>query len=972
MPSENSIPEGTASIDFESVLRHEPIINSGSTLLPGQVGDMHYYRFDKFNLPLENLLDNENVTINFNLTNSKLYFKVLREDNRVLEVEPGFILGENITITGNSSLFPQDYPEFLTSYFVPEGLTIPSPASFSLIKNPTNETELPNFFNGPPALITPPGVTTYLDPNNWDNHQSFYDEILTDLTNDIAVSSTSYIDWYSVSQDELPNNVYMFDSYYMVADNLVTKNGEIKAPIPIGYVYYAYNSSEYNHSLSGWEQTIPNFYQYQINSSFVSVSAPEGTNLTLFYYPDSNIYAKNGVVTPYGLNYSQIYGVFDYINYDYDLNWDEQTILNYFIGGSIVNNNIVLGTPPGSEERLIIVYREFNYPIVTYYADYTPNVYFDVFLNITTITGDVSVEMSLHWDLTIPDGWLDQLFLAMIGDMNSNNTIEPWEKIEISLVHESVQTTNDFPVSVGDSGQFVINKSKLDISLSPEFETYWSALSSSNTPTISEIETNVSSLEGEVLANYSVFGFDGLFYGMNLNIFDPFTSQDDSISEELVVNGFDGGYYQNITFQDIEEEYLSSSVVGYSNDFVEYYQTYLPLPNVSVYDDRFLENITLDTDYFASTSYPIDYGWGVFYYNASEYNWTLSPYEQLATRYYDNYITDLNNVSLYSFDGFVSGSQVVLVYVPSRDSVAIDGKLLLSRNVTDAYGVYQFNTTYYLPYGPNLLTGGLINDNVLTLGTGAPMGMYRVWTNYSINTWDNYHLYVPLNPYQTFIQSGLTTLELPIPARTPDWFISKNNIDAVNLLIDDKFPDLINLFVELINNDTGDTFFNDIILNTDFNLGWIENATNFLVTQSLTFDGSFPFTASVDGIPFDFNTYLDFNGYLDTWKLFKSNGQFVEIGVKFHLTLSTTKIIPPSSEPSSLPSSESSSTPSSEPSSIPSSEPSSSVPSDSTSSTPSESSSSGITITTSPGFEIFYVILLIPMFLVISRGKKLN
>ncbi|MHA1988868.1 MAG: hypothetical protein ACW98D_19790, partial [Promethearchaeota archaeon] len=422
-----TVPFGHGSLDLELVIEHHQQVSSGGTAPASQVGNLLFYNVDTFNMPeLGNLFDNSNplsLSADVDLLNSQLFFKIIREDSEHMELQPGFILGNDVVFSLNQDFVPNDLVSGLLSYTIPKDLTMVFPSSFNQFRNPTNESTFFDEFIG--GNIVPPGLNLFLEPGEWGNHDLFYDWMLNDLAESVQTVEKNYINWAGITQEDLPPNVVITRPYSptccpVLYETLIVQNSQVNISFP-SYHAIPWESSIFDTSVTDpWAQiNSPVYFDFQSPRTVNVPNTPDGTELTVVYEPSGSIYAIDGVVSILDDELSTVYGVFIEDDYDWDNDWDNQTATNYYLGGSNTDTKINLGVNP-PDERLLVVYRPVEYPTVSYTITHNPGISFIIDLEIGSITTPQNLHLVMVWDAQLGpyNGWFDYLELTAHGDFN--------------------------------------------------------------------------------------------------------------------------------------------------------------------------------------------------------------------------------------------------------------------------------------------------------------------------------------------------------------------------------------------------------------------------------------------------------------------------------------------------------------------------------------------------------------------------
>jgi hypothetical protein len=934
------IPLGTANLDLDLVVEHEQTVKNGPTILTGEEGKTIYYDINVNSFPLKEIIeflypDQANFIDYVGIKDSKIFFKVIDEENGYLQVIPGFILGDNIIF--DTSVFfntnTQEIPDFLNSFFIPKLLTLLYPYDGILMKNINSTQSNPKCYNNfiydynfACPSVAPPFMNYYLDNSNFEDNRLEMNKYYSKLFDYSNVSIYSNHDWnsadesfindynvsrvvdYSFCYNQSISGYYCYSSYYYYQEADVFNN-QVNISIPYDYVFGVYRKDGFNFLKRPLtDQQASNYlsygyYDYENKRTTVNLQngLSNGTKTIVVFRPSNNIYAIDGKIdlmfntSLNNIKIKNVLGIFSQKEFDRSKSITEQTGINYFTGGSFSDHSITLGTNPGSKS-LIVIYQNQTHP----------NLYYKNTINSTNFQTEIKIDMnapflteagySVNWELN-SDGWFDKMHIWVNVDTNKDGIFSTNENFDISIDYNSEKSlrTNN-PLSVGDKGEYKIKNSFLNLKLSPEYNYLFEQATKDTTKNFSD---SVNNLNGKKLLDYTITSTDGLLNFFDANVYNPFSNSGEPNyqSKFLPENGFssfDGILYKNKTVSKTAIEYLFPYFSYNMNELTNYYKSNFGSEgNFTFYNDYVIENITLSNGY-GKLGLATEYYYDVTYYLASEYDFSKGPFDQtinanvvsLYPNTTDNSLSFIKN----SYDNISLDSNVIVVYQPSSFLYAINGRIVLPDNPVSISAIYLVGAYGYVDYNKNYLDSSSINGKEITLDQSAPKGIYRVSVEANFYSWNGNKVYMK-NP------TSLTSLSFIIfpnifspltPARTTDFFLTENNINAYDTILQDKLQPVLTYVESFLNTQLKDQLFSNLSLAGNLSLAYNSNEENdktSLLNSSLLLN--LPLKNFGVNSPLKIDLTFNLIGNLDLWTTWSETGILKEFGIHLHASLKT-------------------------------------------------------------------------------------
>ncbi|MHA2293515.1 MAG: Heimdall-CTERM domain-containing surface protein [Candidatus Hodarchaeales archaeon] len=472
--------------------------------------------------------------------------------------------------------------------------------------------------------------------------------------------------------------------------------------------------------------------------------------------------------------------------------------------------------------------------------------------NGTHTFGNASIWAS--WNST---GFLEMFEFMAFLDMNENYVLDSEE--EISFFFELEKTEQeDIPVSVGDSGKYVMNtflNLTVDLVDDTENADYQAVLDG--------LEAAINALDGRHLLNYTIDSIDGLYYHLDGYIFmlEKFMKEHlwflPGFGPETTGNGAQNGFPEPPTFRPVEEYYIPiSEMVGgpqdSSSDFAINMFDNMPYQNTTEFYRGFgghywwddmgnqqFEPLRADND--THMRLPVGPGvvWIDVFENADwEYQWDRSQvsfmenyanklgsgkrvptpqisYIEVQSMYWDEFAEDWLPETYWDND-----AQAWLP-VTHLESWIIAGPATFVVN-TDYYAVVEISelpglgyTTYRTDQSPYMMLRMGGSDS----GPGPQLGGIGAQNNGPDDGGP------PIRPEQA----------LPFPVRTPDWDIIGGTYDFIEAIVAEvsaMYTD--EAFLSFLTEQfLGQSDKNDLNIDTfTFGLVWTEDAVNVGMTAN--------------------------------------------------------------------------------------------------------------------------------------------
>ncbi len=470
----------------------------------------------------------------------------------------------------------------------------------------------------------------------------------------------------------------------------------------------------------------------------------------------------------------------------------------------------------------------------------TPNLAADFELTILVEFFNATAD---HGNITIMGVWnsvsgfLEHFSVQAIGDMDDSGVIDEWE--EFFFVFDLLSNTKPIvPISIGDSGEYVIN---VDLSLD-DLDLVNDTEEQFVNDMLTEIIAAVEELNGEQLLNYTVDEMDGLYYHLDgymldFNRFlgdrlgflfggepagsgaqeplpplnDYYHPFDDGMDQwgthDFAINLFDAQMYQNTT------SFLrrfDGSHWGYWDEWGNWIEEFHPLQaednqtlrindwvrgimNAQVFEKQdwemnYDQSKTLEENLATSSAVEV-YNGLVDYVEVIEQGWDWNE----TSGMYDIPVN-------WTYTDILINDSVGQNFVPGVDYVAF---FEIEAMPESGFTSYLTKNNFMFMFGGD--NGG----DEMNAGMGAQDP-------------------IPPEEEQGFRLPVDPQIIIPMPARTPDWnqvggavILMEAYVDQLSAVITD--PDFLAFLMNMPMEDEGDSL---TIHSFSFDLDWINNATN--------------------------------------------------------------------------------------------------------------------------------------------------
>ncbi len=156
-----------------------------------------------------------------------------------------------------------------------------------------------------------------------------------------------------------------------------------------------------------------------------------------------------------------------------------------------------------------------------YSENATDGITYQLYMQFTENVSDpLSPTMYLTFNWTDMDGTfarLDWMSFNLLGDFDGNGTIDPIEEFYFLWEYIGMDSASTQPYAVGQRGSYVIDSAVLDITPTGDLATYLDE--NGATPYINSAERQFNELTGTPFMDYLITDVDGLYYGVNVTVY---------------------------------------------------------------------------------------------------------------------------------------------------------------------------------------------------------------------------------------------------------------------------------------------------------------------------------------------------------------------------------------------------------------------------------------------------------------------